>query len=48
MLCEVLKDQWGFDGLVMSDWCAARSTGAAANGGLDLVMPGPGGPGATS
>jgi beta-glucosidase len=28
----------------MSDWYAARSTEAAANGGLDLVMPGPSGP----
>jgi len=44
MLGEVLKDQWGFDGVVMSDWYAARSTAPAANAGLDLVMPGPGGP----
>ena len=28
----------------MSDWFAARSTEPAANAGLDLVMPGPGGP----
>jgi beta-glucosidase len=44
MLTEVLKDEWGFDGVVMSDWHAARSTEPAANAGLDLVMPGPGGP----
>jgi beta-glucosidase len=44
MLQEVLKDEWGFDGVVMSDWYAARSTEPAANAGLDLVMPGPGGP----
>jgi beta-glucosidase len=44
MLAEVLKDEWGFDGVVMSDWYAARSTEPAANAGLDLVMPGPGGP----
>ncbi len=44
MVREVLKDEWGFDGVVMSDWFAARSTEAAARGGLDLVMPGPGGP----
>jgi len=44
MLGEVLKEQWGFDGVVMSDWYAARSTEPAANAGLDLVMPGPGGP----
>ena len=44
LLVEVLKDEWGFDGVVMSDWFAARSTEPAANAGLDLVMPGPGGP----
>ena len=40
----VLKGEWGFDGLVMSDWFATQSTAESANGGLDLVMPGPGGP----
>jgi beta-glucosidase len=44
MLAEVLKGEWGFDGVVMSDWYAARSTEPAAVAGLDLVMPGPGGP----
>jgi beta-glucosidase len=44
MLRDVLKDEWGFDGVVMSDWFAARSAAAAGNGGLDLVMPGPTGP----
>ncbi|MDP9246527.1 MAG: glycoside hydrolase family 3 C-terminal domain-containing protein, partial [Candidatus Dormibacteraeota bacterium] len=44
MLNEVLKGEWGFDGLVMSDWFAGRSTEAAGNAGLDLVMPGPKGP----
>ena len=41
---EILKGEWGFDGLVMSDWFATKSAGPAANGGLDLVMPGPDGP----
>ncbi|MEA2292431.1 MAG: beta-glucosidase [Solirubrobacteraceae bacterium] len=41
---EVLRGEWGFDGVVMSDWFAARSTEAAALAGLDLVMPGPDGP----
>jgi beta-glucosidase len=44
MLQDILKDEWGFDGVVMSDWYAARSTEPAARAGLDLVMPGPGGP----
>jgi beta-glucosidase len=44
MLAEVLNGEWGFDGVVMSDWLATRSTEPAANAGLDLVMPGPGGP----
>ena len=44
LLQEVLHDEWGWDGLVMSDWTAARSTEAAANAALDLAMPGPDGP----
>ncbi|HTI19625.1 MAG TPA: glycoside hydrolase family 3 C-terminal domain-containing protein [Kutzneria sp.] len=43
LLDGVLKGEWKFDGLVMSDWFATKSTLAAANG-LDLVMPGPDGP----
>ena len=41
LLREILYDDWGFDGLVMSDWTATRSTVAAANAALDLAMPGP-------
>jgi beta-glucosidase len=41
---EVVKGEWGWDGLLMSDWYATKSAGPAANGGLDLVMPGPDGP----
>ena len=40
----VLKSEWGWDGLLMSDWGAATTAAPAANGGLDLVMPGPAGP----
>lgn len=40
LLKRVLKDEWDFDGFVMSDWFGTRSTIAAANGGLDLEMPG--------
>ena len=41
LLIEILKDEWGFDGYVVSDWGAARDTVENATGGLDLEMPGP-------
>ena len=44
LLKEVLKGEWGFDGVVTSDWHAARSTAATALATLDLSMPGPDGP----
>src|SRR5918998_2023031 len=44
LLATPLKTAWGFDGVVISDWYATRSTEAAARAGLDLVMPGPDGP----
>ena len=40
----ILKGEWGWRGLLMSDWFATQSAAPAANGGLDLVMPGPTGP----
>src|SRR4051794_5226063 len=43
LLRDVLKDEWGWDGLVMSDWTATRSL-EAARAALDLAMPGPDGP----
>jgi beta-glucosidase len=44
LLQDVLHDEWEWDGLVMSDWMATRSTEASANAALDLAMPGPDGP----
>jgi len=38
---DILKRQWGFDGILMSDWEATHDGVAAANGGLDLEMPFP-------
>ncbi len=40
----IVKQEWGYQGLIMSDWFATKTAGPAANGGLDLVMPGPAGP----
>ncbi len=37
----ILRGEWGFDGLVMSDWFGTHSTAPAALAGLDLEMPGP-------
>ncbi len=37
---EILKDEWGFDGVVVSDWGATHSSYRAAVGGLDLEMAG--------
>ncbi|MFI6077981.1 glycoside hydrolase family 3 C-terminal domain-containing protein [Actinoplanes sp. NPDC051343] len=41
---DIVKGEFGYRGLIMSDWFATRTAGPAANGGLDLVMPGPDGP----
>ena len=39
LLVEILKEEWGFDGIVMSDWGSVYSAVEAANHGLDLEMP---------
>ena len=44
LLRDLLKGEWGFCGVVVSDWSATQKTGPSALAGLDLVMPGPGGP----
>ncbi|MEU9097063.1 glycoside hydrolase family 3 C-terminal domain-containing protein [Streptomyces sp. NPDC048361] len=38
---EVLRGEWGFDGFIVSDWMAARSTVGSILSGLDVAMPGP-------
>lgn len=43
LLTEVLRDEWGFEGLVVSDWGAVRDRVAAVAAGLDLEMPASGG-----
>jgi beta-glucosidase len=44
LLRQVLKDEWGFDGFVISDAGGTRSTAPAALAGLDMELPGPGRP----
>lgn len=41
LITEVLKGEWSFDGLVVSDWTAIRSVEKSAAAGTDLAMPGP-------
>lgn len=38
LLNDILKDEFGFDGLVMSDWDAVNNTMAAVQGGVDIEM----------
>ncbi|GAA1614835.1 glycoside hydrolase family 3 C-terminal domain-containing protein [Actinoplanes couchii] len=39
LLTQVLREEWGFDGLVVSDWCAVTDPVEAVTAGLDLEMP---------
>ncbi len=41
LLNRILKEEWGFEGVVISDWYANHTTVASVAGGLDLEMPGP-------
>ncbi|MEO8813549.1 MAG: glycoside hydrolase family 3 C-terminal domain-containing protein [Caulobacteraceae bacterium] len=41
LINDILKGEWGYDGVVVSDWGAVHSTAPAACGGTDLEMPGP-------
>ena len=37
----IVRDEWGFDGVIVSDWFATKRTAETANAGVDLEMPGP-------
>jgi len=39
LLTDILKDEWGFDGIVLTDWVGTHSTELAALAGLDVSMP---------
>jgi beta-glucosidase len=41
LLNKILKEEWGFEGLVVSDWGANHTIFSSVAGGLDLEMPGP-------
>jgi beta-glucosidase len=41
LLTEILRDEWGYEGLVVSDWDANHTIFESVAGGLDLEMPGP-------
>jgi len=41
LLTSILRDEWAWDGVVISDWFAVHSTVPSVRAGLDLEMPGP-------
>ncbi|KAI9151334.1 Beta-glucosidase B [Paramyrothecium foliicola] len=41
LLRDILRGEWGYDGLVMSDWFGTNSIVPSVTAGLDLEMPGP-------
>lgn len=41
LLTEILKEEWGYEGVVVSDWGANHTIVESVDGGLDLEMPGP-------
>lgn len=41
LLTDILRDEWGYEGLVVSDWGAANEPVNGVKAGLDIRMPGP-------
>jgi len=41
VMTRIVKGEWRYDGLIMSDWFGTHSTAPTLNAGLDLEMPGP-------
>lgn len=42
LLTEILRDEWGYEGMVVSDWGAVNDRVKGVAAGMDLEMPGPG------
>ena len=43
LLTDILREEWGYDGIVVSDWGAVNDRVAGVTAGMDLEMPGSGG-----